>query len=436
MFYIKIKVGEGLFSLKNENKLTKIILFLSCITLFSLILGSIFYYGNSTLLGDFYEPNNDDVKFIRSAWNLVQTGVYTYHKPPAPTVFMMPGLSYTLAFWMKIFGEFGGITAFRIMQGIVQVLSLLLLFYISRKVFNSKVAIAAVLLDLIYMPEIWVPNLILTESFFKFFILGLVYFSIWAIDKNETKFYILGGIALGFATLFRPTISTYPIVILIIWVMKKISIKNAIKYVVVVAAVFCLILSPWWIRNYKTFNKFIPFTLATGNPMLQGTFINYDQTTKAIDGLDYTHYNTKDPRLSEIQRNTMEISLSKYRLKTLFPEEPLKFIYWYTIGKGAIQIRTPFYWKSIFNVKYAMEDRYHVLLLVLSLFGAILYFIRRNRDVSGILIIGTIIYFIIVYLPFFTMSRYFYPVMSLVIMFSAYLCISVFETVRYFRLKK
>ncbi|AGK99120.1 glycosyltransferase family 39 protein [Clostridium pasteurianum] len=418
-----------MFSLKNEKRSIKVLLFLSCLILFSLILISIFYYGNTTLLGNFYEPNNDDVKFIRSAWNLVQTGVYTYHAPPNPTVFMMPGVAYTLAFFMSIFNKFGGLTAFRIAQGVVQILSLLLLFFISRKIFNSKVAIVAVILDLIYIPEIWVPNLILTEIFFKFFVLCLIYFSIYAIDEDKTKFYILGGVALGFAVLFRPTISAYPIVILIMWIIKKLSIKKAVKYTLAVTVVFCIILSPWWIRNYKTFNRFIPFTLATGNPMLQGTFINYDQTTKATDGLDYTHYNTKISTLSEIEKNTLEIDVSKYRLKNLFPKEPLKFIYWYTIGKGSYQVLTPFYWRNIFNIKYEVAGIYHFILLILSFTGMIFYFLRRNKDVLGILPIASVVYFILIYLPFFTMSRYFYPVMPILIMFSAYICVTIFENI-------
>ena len=49
-------------------------------------------------------------------------------------------------------------------------------------------------------------------------------------------------------------------------------------------------MSPWWIRNYNIFHAFIPFTLATGNPMLQGTYINYDQSTKKTDGLNYSEF--------------------------------------------------------------------------------------------------------------------------------------------------
>ena len=157
--------------MKNEKGIIKLVLFSSCSLMFIMIIISIFHYGNSTLLGNFYSPNNDDVKYIRSAWTLAQTGNFIFHKPPAPTVFMMPGLPYVLAFFMKLFGQFGGITAIRIVQAILQVFSLLLIFYIARKIFDSKVAIIAVIFDLFYIVEFWVPNLILTETFFKFFVL-------------------------------------------------------------------------------------------------------------------------------------------------------------------------------------------------------------------------------------------------------------------------
>lgn len=418
-----------LFNIKNESKITKLILILSCILMFAMILFSIFYYGNSTLLGNFYEPNNDDVKYIRSAWILAQTGNYTFHKPPDPTVFMMPGLPYTLAFFMKIFGEFGGITALRIVQAVVQVLSLLLTFYIARKLFNSKVAIVAVILDLFYIAEIWVPNLILTETFFKFFVLCLVYFSLYALDEHKTKFYVLGGIFLGLAALFRPTIVTFPILILIMWIIKKVKFKDALKYTVIVGLVFCIVLSTWWIRNFMIFNKFIPFTLSTGNPMWQGTYINYDQKSKLTDGLDYSNYDTKNPKLSEMQRNDMEIALSKYRLKNLFPKQPLNFIYWYTIGKGWIQINSPFYWKEIFKVTGNMERTYHRILLILGLIGTVIYFKNKNKNILGILPISTIVYFVVVYLPFYTMGRYFYPVLPYIIMFSSYCLVSLGESI-------
>ncbi|MDT8717206.1 glycosyltransferase family 39 protein [Clostridium sp. 19966] len=416
-----------MFSLKEESKRIKAVLFLSSAIMFSLIMISIFYYGNSNLLGDFYKPNNDDVKFIRSAWLLATTGNYTYHNPPSATVFMMPGLSFTLAFFMKIFGEFGGITAFRILQGVMQIGSLMLIFYIGRKIFNSKVAIVAVVLDLFYIAEILMPTLILTETIFKFFVLCLIFISLYAVETGKIKYYVLGGVFLALSALFRPTISLYPILILIMWIVKKEKPINCIRYACITIAVFCVMLSPWWIRNYTIFHRFIPFTIASGDPMRQGTFIDYDKSVKLTEGIDYTNYNYDNPNLSEIEKDNMQTKFSKYRLSILFPREPLRFVYWYTIGKGWIQIKTPFYWKEMLGVTFSQSKEYHSLLLILAFIGCIAYFRNRDRNKLGLLPFMALIYFIIVYLPFYTMSRYYYPIMPCLIIFSANIILLAYE---------
>lgn len=416
-----------MFNLKGEKKIIKILLSVCCIFLFSLIIISIFYYGNSTLLGNFYSPDNDDVKFIRSAWILVNTGIYTYHNPPSPTVFMMPGLPYTLAFLMKIFGEFGGITALRIVQAMLQVLSLLLIFFIARNLFNSKVAIVSVILDTTCITEIWLPNLVLTETFFRFFVLCLIYFSLYALEKNRIKYYVAGGLTLGLAALFRPTIVLYPVLILIMWIIKKVRFKEALKYTVIVIAVFSVVMSPWWIRNYSIFKRFIPFTMAVGNPMCQGTFINYNENSKDSAGLDYSNFHPDNSNITELQRNELDIAEAKYRLKNLFPKEPLKFIYWYTIGKACDQVSTLFYWKEILGIKTSAAAAWYYILLGLAVLGIIMYFKDKRKNIYAILPFTTILYFVIVYLPFCTMSRYFYPAIAPLIIFAAYFIINILE---------
>lgn len=408
-----------MFRLKEEEKLTKLVLGLICLVFFLICLGSIFKYGNSTLLGDLTTPDNDDVKFIRSAWILVDTGNYIYHNPSTSTAFMMPGVSFVLAFFVMIFGKFGGITAYRIFQVIVQTGSLFLLFLIARKLFNSKVGIVAILISCLSIAEYWVPNLILTETFFKFFVLCLVYISIYAIEEQKSKYYVLGGIILGVATLFRPTIATFPIIILFIWILRKYKFTTMLKYTAIVAAIFCIVLSPWWVRNYNIFHKFIPLTLATGNPMLQGTYINYDQSSAESDGLDYTQFNY--PTDSEVDSNEAEMKISKYRLINLVPKYPLEYLSWYTFGKAGYQVVKPFFWSPEFlGVTPRMAGKWHAITLLLSILGGTLYYLDKKRNRMGTLAIATILYFILIYLPFYTMGRYFYPAMPLVMMFAAY----------------
>lgn len=413
-----------MFSLKEESKLTKYILGVTCLAFFLICLYSILHYGNSTLLGNLSAPDNDDVKFIRSAWILADTGNYVYHTPPNPTVFMMPGAPFVLAFFVKIFGNFGGITAFRLFQAIVQTGSLFMVFLIARKLFNSKVGIIAMLISILSIADYWVTNLILTETLFKFSVLCLFYFSIYAIEEQKTKYYIWAGIAFGLATLFRPTIATFPIIILLMWILKKYKFITMVKFTAIVAVIFCLILSPWWVRNYSIFHKFIPLTLATGNPMLQGTYINYDQSSAQTDGLDYTQF--EYPTSTEIANNEVEMEISKYRLANLLPKQPLEFLKWYTIGKTKKQIDKPFFWSSEFlGVNNLKADMWHTLTLWLSIIGVFIYYFNKKRNKTGTFAVATILYFIGVYLPFYSMSRYFYPVMPLVIIFAAYTLVSI-----------
>lgn len=416
-----------MINLNEEKKYIKLILGITCLSFFLICIFSIFKYGNATLLGNLTTPDNDDVKFIRSAWTLVETGKYIYHDPSMPTVFMMPGLPFTLAFFVMIFGKFGGITAFRIFQAMIQTGSLFILFLIARKIFNSKVGAISVIISALCIADYWVTNLILTESIFKFFVLSLVYFSIYAVEEKKTKYYVLGGIFLGVGTLFRPTIATFPIVILFMWILKKYSIKDMIKYTVLVGGIFCIILSPWWIRNYNVFHKFIPLTLATGNPMLQGTYINYDQTSAKTDGLNYTQF--KYPAGSEMANNKVEMEISKYRLKNLVPKQPLKFLYWYTIGKATRMIRWPFIWVQFLGVRFWMAGLWHYLILATGLLGAIKYYRNKERNTMGTIVVATIIYFLVVYLPFYAFERYFYPAIPFVIILAAYGVINIADRV-------
>ena len=413
-----------MFSLKGEGKFTKLILGITCLLFFLICIVSIFKYGNSTLLGSLTNPDSDDTKFIRSAWILADTGNYIYHKPSTATVFMMPGLSFVLAFFVTIFGKFGGLTAFRVLQAIVQTGSLFLVFLIARKLFDSKVGILATIISCMSIAEYWVPNLILTETLFKFLVLCIVYFSIYALEEQKTKYYVLGGLVLGLATLFRPTIATFPIIILLMWILNKYKFKSMLKYTAIVAAVFCLVLSPWWVRNYSIFHKFIPLTLATGNPTLQGTYINYDQSSAKIDGLNYSQF--EYPAATEIANNEVEMEIAKYRLTNLVPKQPLEFLEWYTVRKASYQVVKPFFWSSEFlGVNSEMADQWHVLTLLLSIIGGIIYYLNKKRNKIGTLVVATILYFIVIYLPFYTMGRYFYPAMPLVIIFTAYAVVNL-----------
>lgn len=397
-----------MFSLKNEEKWIKWTLLIIVVAFTIIALISVFKYGNSLLLGSLQKFDNDDVKYIRSAWNLLDNKIFSYKNIKEPTVYIMPGLTYILSFFMIIFGKFGGITAFKVFQVFLQAGSIYLIFLISRKVFNSKAGVTACIIDALYGAEIYAANVILMECTFKFLFLLLIYISIYAIERKNLKLYIAGGIIWGTACLFRPTIVIYPAAVLVTWIRNKYKLSEMIKYTAVVLGVLCLVMMPWWVRNYNTFNMFILFTKSSGNPLMQGTFINYDQSA----GWGVPHIEGEN----ELESNQNEMNAGIQRLKIYGRKEPLKYILWYTFGKTYYFWVRPFYWKSILHIPVVGVYDYHLIILLLAVFGIIS---EIKKNINSFFLVNILIYFNLIYLPFCTFARYSYPCMPLAIIFAA-----------------
>ncbi|WP_242850159.1 ArnT family glycosyltransferase [Clostridium polynesiense] len=357
----------------KENNKTKLYVVM-IIALYGIIAAAVIWkWGNSTLLGSLETFNNDDAKYIRSAWTLMETGVLTYENPSIPTAYIMPGLSYVLAAFFWLFGKVNGLFVFRIFQILIQCGSLYLIFLIAKKIFNEKVALIACILDAVYMVEIYVASLILMESMVKFLFLLLIYISIHAIEKNKLKLYAAAGVVWSLLCMFRPPLAAYPLIILIIWIKNKYSIKDIMKYTSLVFIIFCCIMSPWWIRNYREFNKFIPFTASSGNPFLQGTFINYDQSGGF--GVEYREGD------NFLEKNKNEMDMGIDRLKKYASKEPIKYFLWYTIGKTYHLWNKPFYWEN--SIGLILAGAVHYIVLLTAVLGIIQYYKNKHRKNIG-----------------------------------------------------
>ena len=202
----------------------------------------------------------------------------------------------------------------------------------------------------------------------------------------------------------------FPAVILLLWLLYRYSFKEMAKYTLMTAAVFSVIMAPWWVRNYLAFDRFIPMALASGNPFLQGTYIDYDQTR------NFMGYPSNP---DAIAMDRIEMETGRLRLKTYFRQSPWEYIRWYTLGKTKHLWRFPYYWKEVFGIPFNTVARLHTILLKLALLGALAAFAGgRRREIAPLFL--TLAYFTVIHLPYFTFARYAYPVMPIVILFSAY----------------
>lgn len=405
------ELKEGtMFDLKKEKSwvmaaLLALVLFTLCVNIYAVL-----KYGDYLLLGDMNKMDNDDVKYIRTGIILLEKGMLVDLDVNKPTVAEMPGHGVMLAFMFKIFGYPEGVTVFRVVQSCIQALCIFLVFFIGREIYGSKVALIACGMSAVYLPHVVSSGLILMEVTYQFLLLLLVYISIFALKTKKLQYYIQGGVVWALACLVRPTLAMFPLIMLILWILYKYPVKEMIKYTLIVSIVFSLLLAPWWIRNYLDFNRFIPFSLASGNPFLQGTNINYDQSH---DFMGY--YPGKDA----VETDRIEMETGIKRLKTYFKKQPMDYIYWYTIGKTKHLWRFPYYWKEIFTIPFNSVVRYHQFIMYMGILGAIISISGRKRRDSLMLIL-VIMYFTVIHLPYFTFARYAYPAMPIVIILAAY----------------
>jgi 4-amino-4-deoxy-L-arabinose transferase-like glycosyltransferase len=119
---------------------------------------------------------------------------------------------------------------------------------------------------LLYPPAIAMSTWITAETAFTaFFTLGLALLAV-SFEEGSARLALVGGLAMGVATLFRGTPLFLPLVLLLVSFRPK-----AIRRWAVFSAAMAIIVVPWSIRNLVVLDDFIPVSVGTGSVILQGS---------------------------------------------------------------------------------------------------------------------------------------------------------------------
>lgn len=390
----------------------------------------VLFYNDYFLLGDPINPNNDDVKYIQTAKLLLNEGILAYNSGEEPSVFIMPGFPLILSGFMAIFGQDGAaVVAFRLFQCLLQAGSLYLVFIIARYAFNTRIAYIACILSALYIPDYFSSGVILSETIFRTLILVLVCVTISAVQARKYQWYLLLGILVAVAAYFKPHASLYPAILLILWLRARYSWKEMLRYTCIIGVVYVLLLTPWWIRNMITFNEFILFTNSGGSPFLLGTSINYNMPPEGF----FDAYPQYDPKTIFDGADSTAVAKGIDILKYGFTHEPLTYLQWYTIGKLQGLYLDPYYWKPIWPISKEVMIWIQYALMALAAVGIVISRIWKNLRQRWRMqepIVLTLLYFTVIYIPFVAFSRYGYPNIVFLLMFSAVTIEWIIQVVR------
>lgn len=398
-------MGKKLFNLLKTNYWLALILAVG----FLLRIGVIIKYGSDLSL------NSDDMGYVKSALNLLETNMLTYHKAHMPTVHIMPGQSFLLAFIFLIFGKGSfGILMGKLIFVMFGTVNIFLLYKIGKLVGNKFIGLFSAAMLAVFIPQVLTDNLFITEAPFMLALFLLVYYSIKLANepKNWKYFFILMSSYLA-VIMFKATFALYPVLLLIYFILKKYPVKVGLKQLGVAAIMLLIVLGPWWARNYVQFGDFIPLTGGGGNPLLLGTYqgagINYgDPYEETLIGIKEQYpVKAQDAYFNLAIQN----EIAKERIAIWWDDDKESFLRTYLKIKPILQWNAQFYWIEIYGFSKSFINDIHRNIVDLALISLIALFFMRHRWKEYLLLLGIIIYNLGLNSIYYAFPRYNQPLM-------------------------
>jgi 4-amino-4-deoxy-L-arabinose transferase-like glycosyltransferase len=411
-----------LFNLSQVSKPIRTTLLVTILLVFAISTASVLIYGDHFLLGTYEKLNNDDVKYVNSAKILLNKHTLAYNSGESPSSFIMPGMPFVLSGLMLIFGQGeAAVIAFRILQAALQAFSVYLIFIITNQLFNSRAALIASIATALYLPDYFSSGVILSETIFRTIFMLLICFSLIALKSNQTKHYIIVAVLVILGCYFKPHTGLFPVVLFLLWLFNKVSWKTIVKHTVVISITMVLLLCPWWIRNYITFDEFIPFTKSAGNPMLLGALINNAAPAQPFFDA-HPEYPGRDRASLFLGSDDAMAETAKKIMRYGFTNQPMDYLKWYTTDKIKGLYLGPYYWRTVFDIPIAYVYPMHTLMTLIGTAGLLLMLVNaiRKRNIPYLLLLLTLAYFTVIYIPFVAFSRYGYPNLFLIFIAGAY----------------
>lgn len=248
------------------------------------------------------------------ASNIAKYGVYSEFIEVGSTAYKLPVYPLFLSAIIYLFPK-NAFESIIIIQHIVYFFIPILFILIARLFNAEKIGILTGFIFLFSPAYFFYSNIIEVTNVFIPVLLIWIYFYLKIYLKNYKTNYIYILFSLITAILFLTQIVVVPISILLIiylLISKKLNFKKWIS-IVVFSSVFY---SPWVIRNYIVFDRFIP----TKTPVWQNIYLSYTSSVNILDDVKLI----SDKNSEEIFR--LRRHVSEFEMEKIYKRETLKVL--------------------------------------------------------------------------------------------------------------
>lgn len=207
-------------------------------------------------------PEGDAYIYDRLAVSLSQGEGYVNTDGTAHSLYP-PFYPFFLSVIYRFFGH--SYTAVRIVQSIIGAFSCILIYLIGKRIYGFAIGAIAVGISLCYLPFIMSAKLLLTELVFTFLLLLVILYLLKIQEEPQRlKHCIMLGLVLGIALLTKSIMIFFPFFIIPLLIYLKKHYLDNLKSSIVLMSFFILSISPWIIRNYNIYHRFVPVSAHSG----------------------------------------------------------------------------------------------------------------------------------------------------------------------------
>ncbi len=304
----------------------------------------------------------------------------------------------------------------RITQCILDVLTCLIVFFITRLIFPASPYPALISAGLYCFSfyNIFYTRELLTESVNTFLMSISLLFIVLALHKGKKYLWWLAGSGCGLTILCRPEYLLFPPVILlyVLWINRKVA-KKIIPVICIFVASLMITLSPWVVRNYVVFRKPAITVGSLGYSLFLGTFEDHS---------NWQGWNQLPDTIFPDKREKLRIELLNCRLSTHLSDGTIAAEAidreFFKIAVNRIEAhpvevlqtwitRIPNLWYQDYIPIYNRNEASGLFFIVYFFFGAYSF---RTIKRSGLILAGPVcclfVYLNLIFLPLHVEPRY------------------------------
>lgn len=190
--------------------------------------------------------------------------------PTGPSAFVAPGYPLLIAGVFRLFGSYSLASAIFVIcvQIALNLITIWLMMNVARTLFDQRVAVVAGLVWACSPPLIWMPTIFWDTSIAICLMVGLLALVLRLRGRTTAWSWVLLGAYAAMIAFINPAMLLLLAAMIgwLAWQRRKVQPWG----VVVAALTFCIVFSPWPIRNAKVFHAFIPLRTTVGYELWMG----------------------------------------------------------------------------------------------------------------------------------------------------------------------